>query len=390
MGAGDLLTAALAGSETGTALLWAVVVGALLKWILTEGLARWQLATGMTLLEGWVWRLGGWIRWVFLVYLILFTIVVGGALVTGCGVAGASLFPFGNPNTSKIIWGFAHSLIGGVLVLWRNLRFFEAVMSTCVGVMFLTVLLTAILIQPEWSTIIQGLTPSIPEAGESWVLAVIGGVGGTVTLLSYGYWIREQNRSNYEDVKICRFDLLASHTTTGLFGLAVIIIGSRLTITDGGSEIALQMADQLAAALGNTGRWGFLLGFWCAVFSSLLGVWQSLPYMFTDFVRLQRSEFNSREKTDLRATKTYRQSVVVIATVPLVLLGTPVKAIQLTYGVLGSLFLPLLALTLLIMNNKSNWVNSRFLSPLWINVMLVATLVFFSYVAAKAIGAQLT
>ena len=82
VGAGDLLTAGLAGSETGTALLWAVLVGALLKWVLTEGLARWQLATGTTLLEGWVWRLGGWIRWVFLTYLALFTLVVGGALAT--------------------------------------------------------------------------------------------------------------------------------------------------------------------------------------------------------------------------------------------------------------------------------------------------------------------
>lgn len=390
VGAGDLLTAALAGSETGTALLWAVVVGALLKWVLTEGLARWQLATGMTLLEGWFWRLGSWIRWVFLVYLILFTIVVGGALATACGVAGASLFPLRDPNTSKIIWGAIHSLIGGVLVLWRNLRFFEAVMSTCIGVMFLTVLLTVVLIQPEWSTIIHGFIPSIPEAGESWVLAVIGGVGGTVTLLSYGYWIREQNRSNYEDVRICRFDLLASQTTTGLFGLAVITIGSHLTITEEGSGIALQMADQLAAALGPTGRWGFLLGFWCAVFSSLLGVWQSLPYMFADFLRLQRSGLSRRRTRNLRDTKTYRQSVVAIATVPLVLLGTPVKSIQLAYGILGSLFLPLLALTLLIMNNKSNWMNSRFLSPLWINVMLVVTLIFFSYVAAKAIGAQFT
>ena len=88
VGAGDLLTSTLAGSEAGLAVLWCVAVGAILKWTLTEGIARWQLATGMTVLEGWTWRLGGWIRWVFLGYLLLFTMVVGRALTSACGVAG--------------------------------------------------------------------------------------------------------------------------------------------------------------------------------------------------------------------------------------------------------------------------------------------------------------
>ena len=77
VGAGDLLTASLAGSEVGLSLLWAVVAGVILKWTLSEGIARWQLATGSTLLEGWVWRLGRWIQWVFLAYFLFFTFVVG-------------------------------------------------------------------------------------------------------------------------------------------------------------------------------------------------------------------------------------------------------------------------------------------------------------------------
>jgi hypothetical protein len=70
VGAGDLLTASLAGSRFGLTLLWAAWVGALLKWYLNEGIARWQLATGTTLLEGWVTRLGAWVRWVFGAYLV--------------------------------------------------------------------------------------------------------------------------------------------------------------------------------------------------------------------------------------------------------------------------------------------------------------------------------
>src|SRR5690606_25906473 len=52
VGTGDLVTGALAGSTLGVAVLWAALVGALLKFVLNEGLARWQLATGETVLEG--------------------------------------------------------------------------------------------------------------------------------------------------------------------------------------------------------------------------------------------------------------------------------------------------------------------------------------------------
>ena len=46
VGAGDILTGSLAGAEAGVAVLWAVPAGVLLKWTLTEGIARWQMATG--------------------------------------------------------------------------------------------------------------------------------------------------------------------------------------------------------------------------------------------------------------------------------------------------------------------------------------------------------
>ena len=93
VGAGDILTGSLAGSQGGLAVLWAVPVGVALKWTLTEGIARWQMATGTTLLEGWVRKLGGWIQWVFLAYLLLFTMVTSGMLSSACGLAGAALVP---------------------------------------------------------------------------------------------------------------------------------------------------------------------------------------------------------------------------------------------------------------------------------------------------------
>ena len=390
VGAGDLLTASMAGSEVGLAILWAVLAGAILKWTLSEGIARWQLATGTTLLEGWARQLGSWIQWIFLAYLVLFTFVVGGALVTACGVAGAGLLPLGDAESSKIIWGIIHSLVGLGLVWLGSFRLFELVMSVCIGIMFVTVLLTAVLIQPDWAGVARGFVPSLPEGGTAWIVATLGGVGGTVTLLSYGYWIREEGRRGLQDVRTCRLDLLFSQAATALFGVAVVIIGSRVQLEGQGSAIALQLADQLTQVMGPAGKWIFLVGFWGAVFSSLLGVWQSLPYMFADFLELRRSGTSGvRRTTDLRTTKAYRAYLIVIATAPLILLLSPVRMIQLAYGVIGAMFLPLLALTLLIMNNRRRWVGSDFLSPVLVNILLAVTLAFFSYVGGAAIYSRL-
>lgn len=388
VGAGDLLTASLAGSEVGLSLLWAVLAGCVLKWTLSEGVARWQMATGTTVLEGWIWRLGNWIQWVFIAYLGLFTLVVGGALMSACGVAASGFFLLGEPATSKIIWGALHSLAGYVLVRYGSFRLFEWLMSAFIGIMFVTVILTAVLIQPDWTAVARGLIPSIPATGDAqWLLAVMGGVGGTVTLLSYGYWIREKGRHGLGDVRICRLDLTAGYVVTALFGLAVMIIGSRVEITNQGATLALDLAQQLGLILGAPGRWLFLAGFWGAVFSSLLGVWQSLPYLFADFMNLRsRAAPGPSREHDLGATKAYRGFLLAIATVPLIFLLSPVRQIQLAFGIVGALFLPLLALTLLILNNRRSWIGSDFLTPWPQNLVLALSLAFFAWLGAQTIA----
>lgn len=390
VGAGDLLTAGLAGSRLGVVVAWSALAGAVLKWVLNEGLARWQMATGTTLLEGWSNRFGAWIRWVFLIYLLIWSVATGSALVSACGVAGYGLFtPHANAETARVGWGIVHSLVGITLVLVGGYRLFEKLMAIFIGVMFVAVIATAVLIRPDWGAVGAGLvTPKIPHAENAlnYVLGIIGGVGGTVTLLCYGYWIREVGRTGERGVRACRLDLAIGYTMTALFGVAMIVIGSRVTLTHGGAKMAIVLADQLAQAMGPVGRWVFLIGFWGAVFSSLLGVWQSVPYLFADFVYMnpaRRARTGGQRPADFTKTTPYRAFLIGLALVPLLFLKQRVETIQLTYAVLGALFMPLLALTLLMMNNRRSWVGEKFRSGWVINVLLVATLLFFAGVGGK-------
>lgn len=414
VGAGDLITASLAGVKVGDAILWAVVAGAVLKFVLNEGLARWQLATGTTLLEGWITHLGSWVQWVFVVYLLLWTYTVAGALVNACGVAGDGLYPLsGDPVRSKFLWGVLHSLAGLALVWRGSFALFERLMAGVVAVMFTTVIATALLLGPNWGAIARGLlVPSLPAGSTAWVLGLLGGVGGTLTMLSYGYWIREEGRTDLSHLGDSRIDLGVAYTLTALFSIAMVTIGSHLPGTEAErARFAAVLAEALVPVLGQAGKWVFLVGFWAAVFSSLLGVWQSVPYLFADFVRLRRRERGragrarsaggsgtpgesegerasedpgeGEGKSELRTTRAYRGYLVAIATVPLVTLGQKLEAVQLVYAVLGAFFMPFLALTLLLLNNREDRIGAEARNGLAVNVALVATLLLFAGIGAQ-------
>ncbi len=104
VGAGDLATASLAGSQLGLQVLWAVVVGAVLKYALNDGLARFQLETGKPLLVGAI-ALGRWVGWLFLPYLLFWTFCVAAALMSACGVTLYALMPiFPEPHQGKVVY----------------------------------------------------------------------------------------------------------------------------------------------------------------------------------------------------------------------------------------------------------------------------------------------
>ena len=374
LGAGDLIAASVAGAKYGVAILWAAVMGAILKFTLNEGLARWQLATGTTLLEGWVRRLPRFWSVYFFVYLLLWSFIVAGALMAATGLAIHALVP----AISVEAGGAVQSLIAAALVMLGRYRLLEIMMKFFIALMFAVVMYCAVALQPDWGAVVAGIfVPRLPEGSVFFLLGVMGGVGGSVTLLSYGYWIRERGWSGPERLRQVRTDLLVAYVLTGLFGIAIMIISAGVSPEVlSGSKMVLAVADEMGATVGDIGKWAFLIGFWGAVFSSMLGVWQGVPYLFADFVHEWRRSPDEKV-IDTRA-KPYRVYLAFLAIPPMILLwaGKPVWVV-LVYAVAGAAFMPLLAGLLLYMNGLRDW-----LGPLRNrvpgNLALAATLILFT------------
>lgn len=389
IGAGDVVVASVTGIRFGLTLLWAVGCTVALKFVLTEALARWQLATGETIVRAWATRLPRWVSIIFGAYLLLWTFLVGASLSSACGLAGASLFPrLGVPVP---MWGAVHAVVAAALVASGRYPQFQRVMKVLVALMAACVLGCAVLAAPSWADLGRGLlVPVVPhDGGGAQVLALLGGIGGSLTVICYGYWMRAAGWRGAEKLPTVRGDLRLAYVFTGLFGMALIVIAAGVQAeSTGGARIALGIAERLAAVGGPVARWVFLLGFWCTVFTAMLGVWQGVPQVYVDLIGAWRNRSDAGAAANDR--RVFLAALAFLAGPPLVLLWfkEPV-AVVVAFSIAGAFFMPFLATTLLYLNNRREWVGA--LANRWLgNVALATCLMAFGAVCVWELSRQLS
>ena len=120
------------------------------------------------------------------------------------------------------------------------------------------------------------------------------------------------------------------------------------------------------------------MGAWGAVFSSLLGVWQSVPYLFCDLWGMLRknNESDATVRIDTQSWL-YRGHLLALALIPISgLLLVEFQTAMKVYTVVGALFVPMLAAALLALNGRRTLMAEQ-KNSVWTTVLLVATLILF-------------
>lgn len=354
VGSGDLVATLIAGSRFGYALLWAAVIGCIVKIALAEGSARYHLATGTTILDGWK-SMGRWTSWYFGIYILIWGFVYGATAMSATALPLAALFPI------LPLWGWAMiSGIMGAVFIWMNqYQAFENVMKFFIGLMFVIVIGIAIMVVPSMGGMAGGLVPTLPEGSLIYTLGLIGGVGGTITMAAYGYWVNAKGWRDPKWMGIMRLDNRVAYLITGIFVIAMLIIGAELLYS---AQIALSTGDRGLLDLDEVlrDRFGpfvsvlFLVGFWATAFSSILGVWHGVSLLFADFWRNHVKGEVADTREGLDRTPAFRFYVLWLTFPPMMLLafGRPFGLVIL-YGALGAFFMPFLALTLIWLLNSS-------------------------------------
>lgn len=395
VGAGDLVATLIAGSRFGYALLWAALIGTVVKIALAEGVGRWTLASGRTIFDGWSSLGGGWfggrLNWAgvyFGLYVVIWGFVYGAAAMTASALPLAALF-----GGDLKVWGVLSGLMGLGLVWLGGYGLFEKVMTGLVGVMFVTVVGLAFIVAPDLPAMATGLWPTLPQGSVFYTLGLIGGVGGTVTMAAYGYWVNAKGWRGPSWMKVMRLDNGVAYVVTGVFVIAMLIVGAELLYSAGialrnGDRGLLDLDQVLRERFGRPISILFLVGFWATSFSSLIGVWQGVSLMFADFFghvigRSRGLERGIAGAGAVEKTWAFRGYALWLTFPPILLLfmDRPFGLIV-AYGVLGSLFMPFLAGTLIwLLNSERTPVEWR--SGWLSNLMLGAAGLLFAVLAGN-------
>jgi Mn2+/Fe2+ NRAMP family transporter len=379
IGVGDMVSSTIAGAEYGLTLVWALVAGVLIKFAITEGAARWQLATGITLIEGWRDALPRVVVGAFFVYFTVWSYFVSSALVTASALVPTAIVP----GLPLAFWGVVHALAALAMVWVGRYERFLSIIKWFVGLKFGAIMASALLIVlwsgADWST-----TGARTGFSTAYTLSLIGGVGGTVTLLSYGYWMREAGWSGREKLPAARADLTVSFSLVFIFCLSMIFLSTQIDwsgeILDEGPRLCLKLADRIGREVGPIGRAVFLLGFWGAAFSSVLGVYHGVPFLFDDMLHVWRRQTpQGQQGTAYRSWAIY----LALAAMSSLIAQRPVWLVF-AYTVVGSLFFPFVISTLLWLNNSSRIVREA-RNGVLVNTVLGAALLLYVYLATRAI-----
>jgi Mn2+/Fe2+ NRAMP family transporter len=184
-------------------------------------------------------------------------------------------------------------------------------------------------------------------------------------MAAYGYWVNAKGWRGAAWIPAMRWDNRVAYLMTGLFVVAMLIVGAELLHGSGvnvtsGDRGLVDLAAILSDRFGPTVSATFLVGFFAATFSSVLGVWHGVSLLFADFVAHARG--GGRGTADRERSVAFRTYLVWLTFPPMLLLGSgrPFQLV-LAYGVLGAFFMPFLAFTLLVL------LNSERTPPAWRN-----------------------
>jgi len=388
VGAGDLVATLIAGSRFGYALLWAAVLGCVVKIALSEGAARYHLSSGSTIFEGWR-SLGAWTSWYFGIYILVWGFIYGATAMSATALPLAALFPI----LSLPAWAVTAGVTSFLFVALNRYETFERVMKVLVAVMFVVMTGLAILVAPGLGDVLGGMVPRLPEGSIFYTLGLIGGVGGTITTAAYGYWVNTKGWRGPAWIPMMRLDNYTGYAITGIFVVAMLIVGAELLHSAqislaAGDRGLLNLSDVLEDRFGRPVAITFLVGFAATALSSLFGVWHGVSLLFSDFVEhvrghRERSEHPEREWP-------FRAYLVWLTFPPMLLLffDEPFLLV-IIYGVVGAFFMPFLAVTLLLLLNSKR-IRSEDRNGWWSNTVLIASALLFLALCAQQIWSFIT
>ncbi len=253
IGPGTVTSASRAGADFGFTLLWAILFSTLATIVLQEMASRVGIVSRRGLSE--VVRTAFPSRGARVLQALLISLAIGlgnAAYQTG-NLTGASLGLQVLTDWPLALWVVVVSMLAFGLLFSGKYKIIERGLIALVVVMSIVFMVTAYIVRPDASEIVQGLVPSIPGGGLGTVIALIG-----TTIVPYNLFLHANSvQENWTaDVPVekaipeSRRDTFTAVMIGGLITAAVMVTAAAAFYGKGGITSAAEMARQLEPTLG--------------------------------------------------------------------------------------------------------------------------------------------
>jgi Mn2+/Fe2+ NRAMP family transporter len=200
IGSGEVILTTRAGSILGIGVMWAIILGIFLKYMIGLAGARYTICTGEGMIDMFA-RIPGpknWVVWTVLVVQFISATISIGSIATAAGVFISHLLPI-----SSYLGGWIISIFALVVAWSGGFKILRVIMSFFVLIILLGVMYVAGTVFPEFSEFIKGFLIRIPDV-PAWAAAQPGinenpwreilplmgwAAGGFASQVWYSYWV---------------------------------------------------------------------------------------------------------------------------------------------------------------------------------------------------------
>ncbi len=379
IGPGTLTVCTLAGVRAGTQLLWVVVLATLITIFIQNIAARIAWNTGSGLATSMIKNTAQPLLRFFFLVLILAAILVGNTAYQGGNLSGAFLgfdkivtlpsFSIGNQTFAL------RSLIIGVMaawVLWKgNTRLIKNILLSVVLLMSASFLIAAILVQPNFMSLVKGLLlPQIPQGDWKLVVALLGTTIVPYNLFLHAALVKSKN-SQITSLAALKRDTQYAVGIGGLISICIIIAASAVQ----GAEISsvTDLGKSLVPIYGNRAEYFVAFGLFAAGFSSAITAPLAAGYVAEECMQWS---------ADSKKSKWVALLVLTIGLTMTLFELRPIEIIRLAQWANG-LLLPLVGLFLwALMRKEQNRMQLRQTEQLIMGLIIV----FFCVLTLRSLG----
>lgn len=386
-GPGTILSNAAAGASYGYNLIWALALSLLFRYVWVDITARYVLVSGESLLQGYA-RIGRWLVWMVFGAAILVRHSTNLYTVLLMGDAAHTLVPLPIAQ-SAAVWTVAFTLLGFAMMFWGGYPVLERGCRILMTILVASMAAAAFYSHPKPFPILWGtFVPWIPQNQGVYssvliITAMIGAQVGTLSNLSYAYFVNEKGWHGTAAIRKQRFDLLSG------FGCR-FVLGALLQIAAAGTLLPLGIVPEntgditriFRATIGVTGGIIFGLGIWAMCLSNFVSGTSGYALILRDISRRYIPRLagdGSRLQQPAYRDPVYRWVVALLGLSPLYIVLTKAEpvALALTVRSLVVVLIPILGAALLVLSNKKELMGSYrngWKSNLVMGLMLVVSL----------------